>query len=315
MGQANYGSFGSGRFRQGTLTKSGSGQLEIVPHNNVHNDIGGQFGNLNQAGFDPLFYCHHASIDRLWAEWSETTTQDGTIRNPITVNSWMNETYNTEFVDTLGNIVTYTNAEVVDHRKSLEYRYDVHDEILSLNTPTTSALEGKKFYIDSMAADFTYLADFPALATTNTVVEASVDITDERFYGYTSTVASTDPDKLQFRYIKLFIENILPPPGSGMRVDVFLNCPYLSPEIPYTDPHFVTSFSFFDGGEEHDDHESNMLIDLSTTLRELKALDMLPSPETGMTIQFIARTRGNTVAQYSPGKVYVGLVFLKEYLE
>ncbi|KAL6244485.1 hypothetical protein RBB50_008727 [Rhinocladiella similis] len=40
-------------------------------HNNIHNSIGG-FGHMNfpeTAGFDPVFFLHHANVDRLVAMW------------------------------------------------------------------------------------------------------------------------------------------------------------------------------------------------------------------------------------------------------
>jgi tyrosinase len=44
-----------------------AGNLEGA-HNNIHNYIGGSRGEMatvQYAGFDPLFWLHHAQIDRL----------------------------------------------------------------------------------------------------------------------------------------------------------------------------------------------------------------------------------------------------------
>ncbi len=46
-------------------------QLEQY-HNNVHVWVGGptgHMGDINFAAFDPLFWAHHAMIDRLWRMW------------------------------------------------------------------------------------------------------------------------------------------------------------------------------------------------------------------------------------------------------
>jgi len=37
-------------------------------HNNVHNAVGGDMGTARSPN-DPLFFLHHANIDRLWAQW------------------------------------------------------------------------------------------------------------------------------------------------------------------------------------------------------------------------------------------------------
>ncbi len=56
-----------------------TGNLEQNPHNMVHNEVGGQVSNTlwglmadpGLAGLDPIFYLHHANIDRLWASWNQ----------------------------------------------------------------------------------------------------------------------------------------------------------------------------------------------------------------------------------------------------
>jgi tyrosinase len=53
--------------------------LEGLPHNKVHNYIGGvgpvspgPFGNMTNflSPIDPIFFLHHANMDRLWDEWT-----------------------------------------------------------------------------------------------------------------------------------------------------------------------------------------------------------------------------------------------------
>jgi hypothetical protein len=38
-------------------------------HGSVHVRTGGDMGGVPTAGYDPIFYLHHANIDRLWADW------------------------------------------------------------------------------------------------------------------------------------------------------------------------------------------------------------------------------------------------------
>ncbi|KAJ9051829.1 hypothetical protein DSO57_1001076 [Entomophthora muscae] len=42
--------------------------IEGVPHGSAHNNIGGEFSTVASAG-DPLFYSHHAFVDKLWFDW------------------------------------------------------------------------------------------------------------------------------------------------------------------------------------------------------------------------------------------------------
>jgi tyrosinase len=66
----------------GCFSHSGgsSGGLENDPHNLVHVFVGGTDQNLGVSGLmadpstaalDPIFYVHHANIDRMWAGWNE----------------------------------------------------------------------------------------------------------------------------------------------------------------------------------------------------------------------------------------------------
>jgi tyrosinase len=59
-----------------------SGNLEGNPHNLVHVYVGGSspdgqipglMSDPGMAGLDPVFYLHHANIDRLWAVWNHNT--------------------------------------------------------------------------------------------------------------------------------------------------------------------------------------------------------------------------------------------------
>jgi tyrosinase len=44
------------------------GQLEGI-HNSVHVWVGGTMGQIPWAAYDPIFWAHHAMIDRLWRLW------------------------------------------------------------------------------------------------------------------------------------------------------------------------------------------------------------------------------------------------------
>jgi tyrosinase len=48
---------------------AGPGPLELTPHNGVHGQVGGNMGGFDTAGLDPIFWLHHANIDRLWDVW------------------------------------------------------------------------------------------------------------------------------------------------------------------------------------------------------------------------------------------------------
>lgn len=44
-------------------------QLINSPHGSVHGRVGGDMALIATASYDPIFYFHHANVDRIWAEW------------------------------------------------------------------------------------------------------------------------------------------------------------------------------------------------------------------------------------------------------
>lgn len=95
-----------------------NGKLEEKPHNFVHGAIGGAMGNPNTAGLDPIFWLHHANIDRLWQEW----LNKGGRFNP-TNTAWLDFTF--DFHDQEGNTVDMKCSDVLDTRKVLSgYTYE-----------------------------------------------------------------------------------------------------------------------------------------------------------------------------------------------
>jgi tyrosinase len=71
-----------------------NGNVEDNPHNHVHVYVGGNspdgrtsglMTDPSMAALDPIFYLHHANIDRMWAAWNANPTNT----NPTAAN-WLN---------------------------------------------------------------------------------------------------------------------------------------------------------------------------------------------------------------------------------
>ena len=45
------------------------GAMESLAHDLVHDQIGGLMGDPRTAARDPIFWLHHANVDRLWNQW------------------------------------------------------------------------------------------------------------------------------------------------------------------------------------------------------------------------------------------------------
>src|SRR5262249_5744061 len=96
-------SFGGGpaaKLRE--ISPLGAGLLEGGPHNSVHPWAGGDMGSPATAAWDPIFWLHHANIDRLWVQWLAT---DPGHLNPADP-AWLGQQF--WFVDEKGKNVPIT---------------------------------------------------------------------------------------------------------------------------------------------------------------------------------------------------------------
>nr|4Z12_A Chain A, Aurone synthase [Coreopsis grandiflora]4Z12_B Chain B, Aurone synthase [Coreopsis grandiflora]4Z13_A Chain A, Aurone synthase [Coreopsis grandiflora]4Z13_B Chain B, Aurone synthase [Coreopsis grandiflora]4Z14_A Chain A, Aurone synthase [Coreopsis grandiflora]4Z14_B Chain B, Aurone synthase [Coreopsis grandiflora]4Z14_C Chain C, Aurone synthase [Coreopsis grandiflora]4Z14_D Chain D, Aurone synthase [Coreopsis grandiflora]4Z14_E Chain E, Aurone synthase [Coreopsis grandiflora]4Z1 len=100
------------------------GSVEAGSHTAVHRWVGDptqpnneDMGNFYSAGYDPVFYIHHANVDRMWKLWKE-------LRLPghvdITDPDWLNASY--VFYDENKDLVRVYNKDCVNLDK-LKYNF------------------------------------------------------------------------------------------------------------------------------------------------------------------------------------------------
>ena len=111
---------GSSEFGGGVTSPLGqfwsqTGRLEQTPHNDVHVAIGGLMGDPDSAAEDPIFWLHHANIDRLWWRWQRHHTDP-------TKPAWTGQSFG--FMDVGGVPASLTDAGVEDIVHQLGYTYD-----------------------------------------------------------------------------------------------------------------------------------------------------------------------------------------------
>jgi tyrosinase len=97
---------------------SAMGPLEGTPHGAVHVDVGGLMGSFNTAALDPIFWLHHANIDRLWEVWrgmpGHVNTNESAWLSGVTFH----------FHDENAATLTETVQEVLDTAAQLNYSYE-----------------------------------------------------------------------------------------------------------------------------------------------------------------------------------------------
>jgi tyrosinase len=98
------------------------GHLERVPHGTMHVQVGGLMSLFETAALDPIFWLHHANIDRLWVVWNLGTTTPSTNLDPPDA-GWLNFVF--PFHDASGNEVSLAPRDVVDPTAALlGYAYE-----------------------------------------------------------------------------------------------------------------------------------------------------------------------------------------------
>ena len=92
--------------------------IEGTPHGAVHVSIGGWMGSVPTAAQDPIFYLHHANIDRWWNLWLK---RGGGRTDPLTDTAW--KTTKFLFFDENGAQKWMTGCDVLRAQEQLDYNY------------------------------------------------------------------------------------------------------------------------------------------------------------------------------------------------
>ena len=104
---------------------SSGASIEDAPHGRIHTWIGGRdpstqkakadMGLTSTAGRDPIFFAHHANIDRIWAKWISLG------RRNHSDNSWLDKRWT--FFDENLQLVFIEVRDVLDYQNNLKYHY------------------------------------------------------------------------------------------------------------------------------------------------------------------------------------------------
>ncbi|XP_078176021.1 polyphenol oxidase, chloroplastic-like [Carex rostrata] len=169
-------------YRAGDQPNPGAGSLENTPHGNVHIWTGDRnqpnvedMGTFYSAARDPIFFAHHANIDRMWYVWKKL----GGKHRDFTDSDWLNTTF--LFYDENAQLVRVKVKDCLDN-KAMRFKYQDVD-IPWLNSRPTP----KKAKTDQTSApaftepSFPVTIDQPVTATISRpkVSRSSKDKDDE----------------------------------------------------------------------------------------------------------------------------------------
>jgi tyrosinase len=286
------------------------GPLESNPHNRIHGTVGGIMGSF-QSPRDPIFWLHHCNIDRLWQEWNEA---GGVNTND---NLWLNFDFDGNFVKP--DQSPY-NAKVAALRNitALLYRYKLRAapkfamEVLALQRVP----KPKPIGLDKvLAANAVPVA---ARGKMNTRLDMAVTLTQPEAAAVRSIkppdTSSPEPTlPVAAARAVAVIGDVEAPKSGNAEVRVFVNCDYLAPDTPTTDPSYVGTFSFFGGdhaGAGHASHASKLsfFFDLTPAVINLKRQNKDPGGKVTVQLMPVPIAGGPKDVDFKPGNVRVAVL-------
>lgn len=231
-----------------------SSGIESSPHNNVHVQVSGLMGSVATAARDPIFWTHHANIDRYWKRWHDDASH--------TVPSGTFLTTAFQFFDENGAGVSMTGADILDTLGQLGYKYD--------DDPRPSeARSGRRVATTMPSQPPTILASGPA---PRFELEGNAKGYDVALPAETTTKMRSVFVARQQRVI-LTLTDIAANGPPDVSYEVYLNLPQgAAPD--YKSPHFVGTFSAFGADTQHAGHAGHAPIRVSLNITHtLAALD------------------------------------------
>lgn len=240
--------------------------LESSPHNNIHNAVGGGPGFMSEllAPVDPIFWLHHANIDRLWDLWTTREQRAGRTALPEDTGRWIKEPF-LFFTSGEAPSERYVNATELGYRYSEGFGSEMSPsaEVAQASTPPsdTAKFEGEK-----VNAPLRTDAEASAAVRVPSDLLAAARMSKKKSGSHSSTA---EGGHLQPELVAQV--SLRPPPDHrAVRVLFYLNCSDLSPETTLSDPHYVGSVTFFGvHGTGHHTAQFTASLPLNDTLQRL----------------------------------------------
>jgi len=243
------------------------GPLEITPHGTVHNQVGGLNGlmtRLRTAALDPIFWLHHANIDRLWEQWLRTSPP----HSNTTESDWLTMAF--DFVDEAGTRKTMHVSEVLEIENQLHYTYSGLPPALP-PPPAPVEREEVRLTSDELPAEMVGAADEPVVLEGAKPAETSLELSAPS--GPVAEILAEEARE-PASYLNVEVEGEENP---GLLYGVYVNLPPGEPAEPES-PHYVGALPFFgiettvpDETQEEAPHRLRYVFDITPTVAELTA--------------------------------------------
>jgi len=257
---------------------SNSGALENNPHGPVHiwtgdpnpsrkpkpvgcfypDTAGGQsadqsrfgcldMGVLATAAQDPIFFAHHANIDRLWDVWSQTPGSEGNWKD----SDWLKQPFN--FYDENGDWIYITLADVLaeGEQNNLRYAYEPSPRATATATPTVTPKQNESLTLmeKPKSLESLFVSSGPNVTRVGTKPHRQSVPLPELQQHNLKAFAALGPTAT--RHYMLHIEGLSAPANEGTILNVFAGQPNANRKT-LIGPSFVGTFSIVPPGPHHE---------------------------------------------------------------
>lgn len=249
-----------------------AGDLESQPHNSVHRRVGTDGANTFDmvtllSPLDPIFWLHHANVDRLWASWFKGR---GNGRAPTSA-LWR-EHQLTRFFDPMSkSFVAPKTEDTKDAEKwaAIYDRYEPSPPLPSANKPSVEFLgRVDALNVRTLASGVLFPSSGVRIGRAMTAtISTSADLA-KILARVPAAAAHTDAPRTQ---TVLRVEGVEPPKQGAVALRVFLNCKDPTVNTPVDDPAYVATVSFFGGNHGEHQHPYNFALNAEKTIQRLTA--------------------------------------------
>jgi tyrosinase len=293
----------------------GANSVESAPHNVIHVDVGGEWVqggvtmdgwmiNPDTAALDPIFWLHHANIDRLWSVWNGISSSNTDPTASVNVGgqniSWPT-TVPFTFHDATGNEATMTPSQVLDTTTtSFSYDYDDTSNPLASSLMETLAAT-RSISMKPRIPEMIGASDKPVTLTGSPEATAFV------LQPPSGPALLSGPAAAPKTYLK--IENVVSE-KSHATYEVYVNLPDNADAAAYKE-HYAGAMPLFgviQASATSDRHAGNGLgfsLDITQLVNRLKARNAWD--DQNIRVTFVPRSTGGTaraaVAGHAPIRV------------
>lgn len=320
-------------------------ELEFNPHDGVHGTIGGDMAQVAPASRDPIFYLHHANVDRLWAVWNVRGNANSA--SPM----WRNFAFNRNFIEPDGSPWNVTVNDL-QAPAALGYRYDSDEGPFAADVDFQGQSEAATDPLGTSLRAYRQLADsasarangamhrvgapgggmFYIAATDNNRAAAHEraigipvplgrPLSDYVRPAAAQTQTSSGAGRRERQCVFAVLRDIEAPADPSTRVRVFVNRDGVDARTRTADPHYVTTLSFFGAG--HGAHDSgghrghraqaapattSVCIDLAPALSRLQGTRYVRNDRLVVQLMPICRYANPTTSVVRPRRVEIAIL-------